>query len=167
MVVLRTTRLRFQVVPRGRSSFKVCCCPYLEKGFGITVILLLYLNLVSLAYRFMVVLRTTASLCLVVRQLFWLSRACAPTTKISNAGYYSSPCQCYLAKYTISKKVACTVHTTILHKPENAKCLHKWRIRLYCTDTANYYRSPSTSLYFEGGKIGGVTKISNEHDSGF
>ena len=30
------------------------------------------------------------------------------------------------------------VHTTILHKQENAKCRHKWRIRLYCTDTTNY-----------------------------
>ncbi len=28
------------------------------------------------------------------------------------------------------------VHTTILHKPENTKCRHRWRIRLYCTDTA-------------------------------
>ena len=30
------------------------------------------------------------------------------------------------------------VHTTILHKQENAKCRHKWRIRLYCTDTTKY-----------------------------
>ncbi len=28
------------------------------------------------------------------------------------------------------------LHTTILHKPENTKCCHKWHIQIYCTDMA-------------------------------
>ncbi len=48
------------------------------------------------------------------------------------------------------RKKSYVVHTTIVHKPENTKCRHKWRIRLYCTDTAKCPHSGNRRL------IGGV-----------